>query len=76
MRAVFLLENRRFFNKIYGHESSVFLDNGRFFVFTKYGHETSYFSVKNRKKGHPIDFMGPYYSVIFIEITFFDQIMS
>ena len=69
MRAVFFLENGRFFDKIYGHESSVFLDNGRFF--TKYGHETSYFSVKNRKKGHPIDFLGPYYSVVFTEITFF-----
>ena len=38
---------------------------------TKYGHESNDFFVKYRKKGHPIDFFVPYYSVVMTELTFF-----
>ena len=38
---------------------------------TKYVHESRDFFVKNWKKGHPIDFFGPSYSVVLTELTFF-----
>ena len=42
-----------------------FLKNGSFD--TKYGHERGDFSVKKRKKGHPIDLNGPKFSVVLTE---------
>ena len=73
MRAQCFFRELTFFDKIW-IKSSVILDNGRFF--TKYWQETSYLLVKIRKKRHPIDFLGPYYSVVLTELTFFDKIWS
>ena len=53
------------------NESSVFLVNGQ-----NMGMTLSYILLKIRKKGHPIDFLGPYYSVVLKQLTFFDQIWS
>ena len=49
MRAV-LLENERFFDEIWRHESIVFFFCIVVFV-TKYGHEKSDFLIKNQKEG-------------------------
>ena len=57
MRAKCFRENGRFFEKNKDMRATCFLENGRFF--TNHGHESSDFSVKNRKKGYPIDFFSP-----------------
>ena len=41
----------------------------------KYGHKSSDFFISNWKKGHPIDFFGPY-NVVSTELTFFGPNMG
>lgn len=47
-----------FFGQNMGIIAVCFLDNERSFL-TKYGRESRYFFVKNQKKRHLIDFLGP-----------------
>ena len=56
-REYYVFERIDLFGKNKGMRAACFLENGRFF--TNHGHESNDFSVKNRKKGYPIDFFSP-----------------
>ena len=67
-------ENGGFFWTKYRHESYVFFTEWTVF-WQNMGMRALIFSWKSKKKGHPIDSLGPLWSVVLTELTFFWPIM-